>query len=207
MERPPTASSFKEFYRQRLKAQLDNEDELQTRQTGPKLMNQKTGKQFLRSQSTPCETVRSSAINKTEDPIVNETKEKEESELNEKEPKEKELKEKVENSSNERKIRTGKSLDGNNPGRKVTFVEEFKPSLVRAKIQNSSVNVMKIKEPKKLEDEQPEEEEEEEKEDKIPVNNTYPKENPKKNQAELGIFTAMKVAKWMRMAYGTGHEE
>ena len=201
MERPPTASSFKEFYRQRLNAQLDNEDELQTRQTGPKLMNQKTGKQFLRSQSTPCET---------EDPIVNETKENEleESELNEKEPKEKELKEKVENSSNERKIRTGKSLDGNNPGRKVTFVEEFKPSLVRAKIQNSSVNEMKIKELKKLEDEQPKEEKEEEKkEDKIPENDILPEKNPKKNQAELGIFTAMKVAKWMRMAYGTGHEE
>ena len=205
MERPPTASSFKEFYRQRLNVQLDNEDESQIR---PKSMNQKTGRQFLRSQSTPCETVRSSAINKTEDPIVNETKEKEESELNEKEPKEKELKEKVENSSNERKIRTGKSLDGNNPGRTVTFVEEFKPSLVRAKIQNPSVNVMKIKELKKLEDEQPKEEKEEEKkEDKIPENDILPEKNPKKNQAELGIFTAMKVAKWMRMAYGTGHEE
>ena len=205
MERPPTASTFKEFYRQRLNAQLDNEDESQNRQTRPKLMNQKTGKKFLRSQSTPCETVRSSAIKKIEDPIVNETieNELEESELNEKEPKEK-----VENSSKERKIRTGKSLDGNNPGRKVTFVEEFKPSLVRAKIHNSSVNVMKIKELKKLEDEQPEEEKEEEvKEDKIPENDTLPEENPKKNQAELGIFTAMKVAKWMRMAYGTGHEE
>ena len=206
MERPPTASSFKEFYRQRLKAQLDNEDESQIR---PKSMNQKKGKQFLRSQSTPCETVRSSAINKTEDPIVNETKEKEESELNEKEPKEKELKkEEMENSSKEREIRTGKSLDGNNPGRKVTFVEEFKPSLVRAKIQNSSVNEMKIKELKKIEDEQPKDEKEEEKkEDKIPENDILPEKNPKKNQAELGIFTAMKVAKWMRMAYGTGHEE
>ena len=77
MERPPTASSFKEYYRQRLKAQTV--DVWTSRPTRPKSMNLER-KQIQRSQSTPSESVKTKKI---ADPIV---KEKEPKEL--KEPKE-----------------------------------------------------------------------------------------------------------------------
>ena len=77
-----------------------------------------------------------------------------------------------------------------NQSKKVTFVEEFKPSLVRAKIQNPS-NVMKI------------EDQQEKKTEDIPEE----KVEKSKNQAQLGMFTAMKVAKWMRMGYGAHVED